>query len=422
MQTIGNHFTLIKPVTGRKLIGLDLFSGIDSSPPKETTKNYLFPRQDSASLLRWPETGRCSYFTGGDGNAELAVGGILSFIRDKCDITKLPEGSGFNVMKMDHHGSSAETFFKKIGVARVSLEELPMTQFRPRNIIVTPGSRHGHPNAIQFLKYLIKPVINRGDNDSDPMKPVGRLFGTKTPYWAVKSSPGKKDINFKHHENTSIIRSKELIRFIGKGHFDAGTGNSTEAISQVFTSEILWILDYWAGQIEIELDMLVRLQQTPPKPESKKIGQELKEETEEIRISLLDYLVADFENRRNIQFMGRESWNELSAQTIQESLLGVVPPKTAYFLIRFTFIDGTPRTVCWVDQLETGVLINSIRILWKPVLIVNRICLPKTATTVRLMRKATRMKITEKTMRRKLVRGYVNFSGKGMSLVLMSNG
>ncbi|EWY94941.1 hypothetical protein FOYG_04089 [Fusarium oxysporum NRRL 32931] len=263
-------------------------------------------------------------------------------------------------MKMDHHGSSAETFFKKRGVARVSLEELPMTQFRPRNIIVTPGSRHGHPNDIQFLKYLIKPVINWGDNDSDPMKSVGRLFGTKTPYWAVKSSLGKTDINFKYHENTSIIRSKELIRFIGKGHFDAATGNSMEAISQVFTSEILWTLDYWAGQIAIELDML--LQQTPPKPESKKIGQELKEETEEIRISLLDYLVADFENRRNIQFMGQESWNELSAQTIQESLLGVAPPKTAYFLIRFTFIDGTPRKVCWVDQLETGVLINSIRI------------------------------------------------------------
>ncbi|EXK32598.1 hypothetical protein FOMG_11493 [Fusarium oxysporum f. sp. melonis 26406] len=191
-----------------------------------------------------------------------------------------------------------------------------MTQFRPRNIIVTPGSRHGHPNAIQFLKYLIKPVINRGDNDSDPMKSVGRLFGTKTPYWAVKSSPGKKDINLKHHENTSIIRSKELIRFIGKGHFDAGTGNSMEAISQGFTSEILWILDYWAGQIEIELDMLMRLQQTPPKPESKKIGQELKEETEEIRISLLDYLVADFENRRNIHI---DSQPDLFAQNSDDS-------------------------------------------------------------------------------------------------------
>ncbi|KAK2484448.1 hypothetical protein H9L39_02428 [Fusarium oxysporum f. sp. albedinis] len=293
-----------------------------------SVENFQIPsplRDCSVHVLinkgKWPETGRCSYFTGGDGNAELAVGGILSFIRDKCDIKKLPEGSGFNVMKMDHHGSSAETFFKKRGVARVSLEELPMTQFRPRNIIVTPGSRHGHPNAIQFLKYLIKPVINRGDNDSDPMKSVGRLFGTKTPYWAVKSSPGKKDINFKHHENTSIIRSKELIRFIGKGHFDAGTGNSMEAISQVFTSEILWILDYCAGQIEIELDMLMRLQQTPPKPESKKIGQELKEETEEIRISLLDYLVADFENRRNIQFMARDidSQPDLFAQNSDDS-------------------------------------------------------------------------------------------------------
>lgn len=91
------------------------------------------------------------------------------------------------------------------------------------------------------------------------MKSVGRLFGTKTPYWAVKSSLGKTDINFKYHENTSIIRSKELIRFIGKGHFDAATGNSMEAISQVFTSEILWTLDYWAGQIAIELDMLVRV-------------------------------------------------------------------------------------------------------------------------------------------------------------------
>ncbi|PNP74977.1 hypothetical protein FNYG_11624 [Fusarium nygamai] len=179
-KIIEKHFDLKRCLVGKDIIGLDLFSGdrlfdaegdnLKLSPFDEARPRFCVyaasgvgmnctqgifrqgnkePDKNESSILAilsWPETGRCSYFAGGDGNAELAAGGILSFIRDQCDIAKLPEGHGFDVMKMDHHGSSAETFFKKGVIARLSLEKLPITQFRPRNIIVTPGSRHGHPS------------------------------------------------------------------------------------------------------------------------------------------------------------------------------------------------------------------------------------------------------------------------------------
>lgn len=43
-------------------------------------------------------------------------------------------------MKLDHHGSSGEALFKRKGVARLPLEKLPISQFKPHNILVTPGS------------------------------------------------------------------------------------------------------------------------------------------------------------------------------------------------------------------------------------------------------------------------------------------
>lgn len=113
-ENLKKYFPVDSRITGEKLIGLDLFSGnylFDAKGIEKTLhdkkrrsfcvfaasgvgvlgKQTIFENAGNVpsknecsilSILSWPgHNARCSYFTGGDGNPELASGGILSFLR-----------------------------------------------------------------------------------------------------------------------------------------------------------------------------------------------------------------------------------------------------------------------------------------------------------------------------------------------------
>jgi hypothetical protein len=99
------------------------------------------PNQTSIlAMLFWPQNGKCSYFTGGDGFPLV----------ERVSISGLLNHGGFmegpvHVIKLDHHGSSRDLL--------PPLEEHENRQFgnivagfRPKKIIVTPGKRYGHPS------------------------------------------------------------------------------------------------------------------------------------------------------------------------------------------------------------------------------------------------------------------------------------
>lgn len=156
---------------GEKLIGMDLFSGewmfnqegdiITPSPMNSDPwrprfcvvgakghgvawhKYQRWPSRNETSILAilyWPgHGGHCSYFTGGDGNPQVEVEAVYPFLMT-CGFMNL--GKGFDLMKLDHHGSSGENFHR----GAVKLGDTSLSKFSPRNILVTPGDQFGHPS------------------------------------------------------------------------------------------------------------------------------------------------------------------------------------------------------------------------------------------------------------------------------------
>lgn len=153
---------------GENLIGIDLFTGdylfdwytgspvVDLSTlerpafcvlaangyavqREEPYKTAPTPNQTSIlSLILWPNSLRCSYYTGGDGHPAVARDAIIPFL----------DGRSVTVLKLDHHGSSGEL----LGTAgdRVAPEDI-VTTMRPDRVLVTPGAEYGHPSESEIL-------------------------------------------------------------------------------------------------------------------------------------------------------------------------------------------------------------------------------------------------------------------------------
>ena len=133
------------------------------------------------ALLYWPNQDFCSYYTGGDGHPEVFKGAVQTWFRgfwsdDEVEV---------EMVKLDHHGSTRENLgevhhkkgkgkskYKEDEVPSESdseseadmeeeEEERPMTDpepiglvvqyMRPKRVLVTPGSRHGHPSKPPLL-------------------------------------------------------------------------------------------------------------------------------------------------------------------------------------------------------------------------------------------------------------------------------
>lgn len=166
-------------VRGKDLIGLDLLSGeqiFDRDGNLQTLEKpdpdrprfcvvgangwgvkegqiQKSPSPNETSILAvlfWPSHGgKCSYFTGGDGNPEVERNAVIPFLQ-KGTIAKLHD-DGLDFMKLDHHGSSCENLYdghlKKTKEAKkLVLSSLPVSLFKPKAFLVTPGNLYGHPS------------------------------------------------------------------------------------------------------------------------------------------------------------------------------------------------------------------------------------------------------------------------------------
>jgi hypothetical protein len=94
--------------------------------PDNPTKN----QQSLLAVIYWPDSRRCSYYCGGDGNPELAEGTMIKCLQKALDIKKKPVA----VMKLDHHGSAGE-----FGDGQL------LRRLGSRTVIITPGHQYGHP-------------------------------------------------------------------------------------------------------------------------------------------------------------------------------------------------------------------------------------------------------------------------------------
>lgn len=143
------------------------------------------------AVLYWPgNNGHTSYFTGGDGNPKVEIEGVIPWMEeweDKTDdLPKLP----VDVIKLDHHGSLGEM----IGDASIKAGKTILNNMEPLDIIVTPGTMHGHPNwAVMRLvhKYF-------ESQRADGQDTTGKLHTTRSPYWMSKNRVSGLDVNANH--------------------------------------------------------------------------------------------------------------------------------------------------------------------------------------------------------------------------------
>ncbi|KAF5013299.1 hypothetical protein FDECE_694 [Fusarium decemcellulare] len=363
MKTITKIFEPKGPLFGTDLIGLDLFSGHrifqhnlhgtlpDTPSPKNSRPVFCVfaaggcsirtqvdqkkvPKNDCSiiSILSWPShNARCSLFTGGDGNPQLEKEAIVGSLREPNGVAWLPEDDGIFLMKLDHHGSSAQTFYTKGEKAKNFLKHLPIVQLRPYNILITPGNRYGHPtyDVIHLLKRAFKQHSWGKTNNENAMKTVGRVFGTRTPYWAKAAEATKDAIPISHNNKAKMVPKEETPE-----HVDAGTGYEDDAKREIHEYETFTILDNWRKWIANELEQSTVNLDTEQEPEK-----------EAARSDWLDYLVINLENRQYVKFASEEEWQEISEQPIDE-YAGV----TKYYLIRSSFVDGEPQEILWTTD------------------------------------------------------------------------
>lgn len=146
---------------GKALLGKDLFgqsTDKDARYPRficlgadgyvkgaNTTPVPQNPSQNERSLLSliwWPKSKRCSYYTGGDGNPKLETLHLIPAM--KADPYRI-NGAHVTVMKLDHHGSAEE-----YGSGDV------LKGLTPNKIIITPGHQYGHP-CMSFAFRFMRP-------------------------------------------------------------------------------------------------------------------------------------------------------------------------------------------------------------------------------------------------------------------------
>ena len=129
-------------------------------------------------MLYWPKfdsngtvPGRCSFFTAGDGNPDLAENLIIPFLENGGHME-----STVKIVKLDHHGSSNEwsKFSSENGGDRVLINMALRTN--AEKVIVTPGPAYGHPSrlsASRQMRSLLTSCFNRLERNfmSEPLLP-----------------------------------------------------------------------------------------------------------------------------------------------------------------------------------------------------------------------------------------------------------
>ncbi|RKL34095.1 hypothetical protein BFJ72_g9582 [Fusarium proliferatum] len=184
------------------------------------------------AVLFWPgNDGQCCFYAGGDGFPELESKIISEFLK-KSSIVKL--GDGLDLMKLDHHGSSQENIYggdlREVKLARgMKLADMPIGVFKARNFLVTPGNRHGHP-TYDVVMCLVD-LLRLATGITEDGRPRGRVWTTRSPYWATKKTPTTKDLSVYHNKDLLEILEKyrQAYRDDTKEDLDIGMLLATEA-------------------------------------------------------------------------------------------------------------------------------------------------------------------------------------------------
>ncbi|QGJ00604.1 hypothetical protein CEK26_002048 [Fusarium fujikuroi] len=390
---------------GKMALGLDMFSGskifndkgnlepseLDDSRPRfcivgADGYGIAVPRfqqdvnRNQSSILAvlfWPgNDGQCCFYAGGDGFPELEIKIISEFLK-KSSIVKL--GNGLDLLKLDHHGSSQENIYggdlREVKLTRdMKIADMPIGIFRARNYLVTPGNLHGHPtyDVVMCLVDLLR--IATGITEDG--RPRGRVWTTRSPYWATKKTPTTKDLSVYHNKDLQEILEKDLqaYRDDTKEDLEIGMLLATEAeVSQkhldrakalkAWKTKILQqaaILDgknptnyqvekkvaaEWVEMLDnVKWNMPSSDEEEEPKTDNsiqeEKETQTQKEEAEEATASTqLDYVDITQDDVMNIRFGGHEMWNGICSQ-------GVVPaPIDPFFIVHFSWVDAVFQPV-----------------------------------------------------------------------------
>ncbi|TGJ82974.1 hypothetical protein E0Z10_g5808 [Xylaria hypoxylon] len=293
------------------------------------------------AVLYWPgNSGRTSYFTGGDGNPRVELEGVIPWMDwdgKPDDLPKLP----VDVVKLDHHGSLGET------IGHNSIRDHGHTilaKMLPLNIIVTPGTQHGHPNwAVMQLVHLYFNSL-RAEGESP-----GKLYTTRSPYWMSKSRVSGVDVNANHAkidklkaiwvtDAKGIDEELSLGGLIGEEHL-LYPGHDAK-LKKKF-AEVKETHEFDSGK---ETSAFLRKQQTRMISDLLESLRNPEKEQPRFTPHQMAKLEVD-EDRKQIIDLARKNWSRICDQKICD--LG-----DPYWLVRFTFGENG-------ETVHMGEILNS---------------------------------------------------------------
>ncbi|KAI3326739.1 hypothetical protein HD806DRAFT_416527 [Xylariaceae sp. AK1471] len=307
------------------------------------------------AVLYWPaEKGRTSYFTGGDGNPTVELQGVIPWMtaaREDETLPRLP----IEMIKLDHHGSLYEILGNDV------IKDFSGTilhKMKPSKILVTPGTRHGHPNWI--VLYLVRAyfALLRSKNV------LGRLYTTRSPYWMSKEFLNGKDVNPNHADREKIKsllahvtekEQKELCVLLSdeddepvgleylmneeRAHYPEDDLRKKEE-EREYRREHGWTTGKDGKPKKVSYSKLATMKKKDFKNllnETRKALKDLSEMLEEPEFAdLQDEAMVLAENQRNIVYQANTVWDTICKQKV----CGDDP----YWLVRFSFGAGKAQT------------------------------------------------------------------------------
>ncbi|KAH7154577.1 hypothetical protein DER46DRAFT_664289 [Fusarium sp. MPI-SDFR-AT-0072] len=314
-------------------------------------KNVNRNQSSILAVLFWPwNDGRCCFFAGGDGNPELERQIFRKFLKVST-IVRLDDS--IDLMKLDHHGSSQENIYggelREVKSKRkMKLANMPIGLFKPENFLVTPGNLHGHPtyDVVQCLLDLLGSTTGLMKDG----RPFGRVWTTRSPYWATKKAPTAKDLSVYHNQDLKEIHEKDLQAYKDptKKELEPGMLLAVEA------KEGKSLTDYQVKKLankELE-NMLKSVENNKPTMaveeeqkadltiQEEKVKEKEGEREEEAAASAqFDYEYVSYDDVMNLRFAAHEMWNLICDQ-------GIVPiSQDPFFIVHFRWVDALFRPV-----------------------------------------------------------------------------
>ncbi|KAF5588625.1 hypothetical protein FPANT_6543, partial [Fusarium pseudoanthophilum] len=352
------------------IVGAD---GYGISVPRfqeEVTRN----QSSILAVLFWPwpcNDGRCCFFAGGDGNPEMERQIISKFLKVNT-FARLDDG--LDLMKLDHHGSSQEGIYggdlREIKSKRkMKLADMPIGLFKPKNFLVTPGNLHGHPTY--DVVHCLLEILGSTTRLSKEGRPEGRVWTTRSPYWATKQPLTTKDLSAYHNKDLKEIHKKDFRAYKDPAKKELKVGmllaleaqGSSKALDRanalkVWKKRILQqavileeknLTEYQIEQqakkeLEAMMENIHKNKPTMAVEEEKDQRKQEQIEEEAVASAQFDYEYVSYDDVMNLRFAGHEMWNLICDQ-------GIVPAtQDPFFIVHFRWVDAKFRPVVCLDM------------------------------------------------------------------------